>query len=412
MGVKGLTPLLARFAPASISTISPCTLSGWTLAVDTSIFIQRFFRSPSPSPQSRHIQGIYDLATYMHSLDITPIFIFDGATRARGKERELQKRRQDRIRLQQEYERAQARQQRIRTMQEIGIAVLEDMPGEISAESWEKSRAVEWLQEGLAREIMAGHTVDARLDVLEQEAAKTMLFQMGDSAVSADDLPEHNALELLAQLSSERLDVLARRAEPLTRQHVDECRQLVRALGYAAYTVEDAESESMCAALVKGGVADAVCTEDLDVLAFGGRLVRSFYTPGQDVLVMDVQQAIAGLGLKDMHQFRDLCILCGTDFASTLERVGPVTALKLIKKFGTIEQILESGTYRQRDGFDYQLAREIFGRNVKLPFSTREEVRPRSADRAELDRLQRLFGVRLLAGQAAGLDPFAAGALF
>lgn len=38
-----------------------------------------------------------------------------------------------------------------------------------------------------------------------------------------------------------------------------------------------------------------------------------------------------------MDQFIDLCILCGCDYTSNIRGIGPVKALSLIQKHGTIE---------------------------------------------------------------------------
>ncbi|KAJ1937115.1 hypothetical protein FBU59_004853, partial [Linderina macrospora] len=388
--------------------------------IDTSIFIQRFFRGPSPVLKSRHIQGIYDLTTYIKSLNITPIFIFDGDARARGKEHELEKRRLGRAKVKEEYERACERAERIETMQNIAVTALDDYEFagcEFSSNHWERSEAIAWLSNLACRTRSSSQksTVDARLDALEHQTAKTMLFQLGDPTVEMSELSEYSsrALALLVCQNNERLDALKRRAEPLTAERIDECRRLVRALGYATHTAEaGVESESICAGLTASGIADAACTEDLDVLAFGGRrLVRGFYAPTGDVLVIDMQKAIEGLGLADHRQFVDLCILCGTDFSSTLERVGPVTALKLVRQFGSIERILETGRFVEREGFRYRLARDVFLNKVGLPFSGKSQVEVRKEDAGELDRLKELFGVGLMMDQTGGSDPFAAGAV-
>jgi flap endonuclease-1 len=41
------------------------------------------------------------------------------------------------------------------------------------------------------------------------------------------------------------------------------------------------------------------------------------------------------------EEFIDMCILCGCDYASKIEGIGPVKAYKFIKEFGTIEKLIE-----------------------------------------------------------------------
>ncbi|KAJ3023456.1 UNVERIFIED_CONTAM: Elongation of fatty acids protein 2 [Siphonaria sp. JEL0065] len=70
------------------------------------------------------------------------------------------------------------------------------------------------------------------------------------------------------------------------------------------------------------------------------------------------------LGLT-REQYVDLMILCGTDFSSTLKQVGKKTALKIIKKHGSIEEILAQGKYEPNEGFDYIGARRMFCEALK-----------------------------------------------
>ena len=40
-------------------------------------------------------------------------------------------------------------------------------------------------------------------------------------------------------------------------------------------------------------------------------------------------------------QFVDLCILCGCDYAESIDGVGPVTAFKLMKAHGNLDKVLD-----------------------------------------------------------------------
>ena len=51
------------------------------------------------------------------------------------------------------------------------------------------------------------------------------------------------------------------------------------------------------------------------------------------------RQVLAELELTE-DEFIDLCILCGCDYTSKIPSIGPVRALALIKKHGSIEKIL------------------------------------------------------------------------
>lgn len=65
-------------------------------------------------------------------------------------------------------------------------------------------------------------------------------------------------------------------------------------------------------------------------------------------------------------QFIDLCILLGCDYLEPIPKVGPNTALKLIREHGTLEKVVEhiEGDSKKKhvvpDDWPYQDARELF----------------------------------------------------
>ncbi|KAJ2014591.1 hypothetical protein GGI03_002556 [Coemansia sp. RSA 2337] len=436
MGVKGLTALLARFAPACISMPAAKDIKGWTIAIDSNIFVQRFFRGSSGKAAERHTTGMRNMAAHARSLDITPVFVFDGNERASGKEAEMQKRRELKSRIRNEHHVEQQRARRIAAMEQVRVSLLdcESADGKLPLDlrhaeflprgnanenesvvetiihgNPDRQTAVAWLADNAARLASSAPvcvkpggsrrlTVDARINALELEISRILLFRLGAATEEPEGvaLDARCTLQTLEQLSSERLATLSRRVESLTPAHIDDCRRLLDSLGFATHTADGhVESEALCAALVRQGVADAACSEDLDVLAFGGqRLLRGFYTLADEMMLIDADIALTELGLT-RESFVDLCILCGTDFSATLEKVGPITALKLIRQFGSIERILESDPeIRPRDGFQFKVARDVFLQDVQPPFTDRAQVVPRPAS-------SRLTGLPF--------DPFAPG---
>ena len=64
----------------------------------------------------------------------------------------------------------------------------------------------------------------------------------------------------------------------------------------------------------------------------------------------------------DLSQFTDLCILCGCDYCVTLPGIGPKRAYQHLKKYGTIEGMIESGKFEIPDAFvkRYEISRGLF----------------------------------------------------
>jgi flap endonuclease-1 len=61
------------------------------------------------------------------------------------------------------------------------------------------------------------------------------------------------------------------------------------------------------------------------------------------------------------EQFVDMCILCGCDYTTKINGMGPITAHKLISKYGSIEEVLKNNNkFTIPDNFDYVKARDLF----------------------------------------------------
>jgi len=76
-------------------------------------------------------------------------------------------------------------------------------------------------------------------------------------------------------------------------------------------------------------------------------------------------------------QFVDLCILLGCDYCDSIRGIGPKKAVEFIKKYGSIEKVLESldkTKYPVPDDWNYQGARELF-KNPEVKDPAEVEVR-------------------------------------
>lgn len=108
---------------------------------------------------------------------------------------------------------------------------------------------------------------------------------------------------------------LERRTMKVTRNLVLSCQELARAMGQPVLEASGAEAEAVCARLVTLGIADATVSEDTDTAVFGdGLLLRQVGVSNKDILEINPIVARESLGLS-RDAFRDMCILCGTDFS-------------------------------------------------------------------------------------------------
>jgi flap endonuclease-1 len=113
------------------------------------------------------------------------------------------------------------------------------------------------------------------------------------------------------------------------------------------------EGEAQAAHMTKKGNADYCASQDYDSLLFGApRLLRNVTISGRRKLpskniyidivpeVIELSKALDECGLT-YEQLIDMGILIGTDYNPVgIKGIGPKTALKLIKQYGTLENAL------------------------------------------------------------------------
>jgi flap endonuclease-1 len=165
--------------------------------------------------------------------------------------------------------------------------------------------------------------------------------------------------------NQEDVEKYSKRAVKVTRQHNEECKQLLRLMGVPVVEAPG-EAEAQCAQLCKENLVYGISTEDMDSLTFGTpRLIRHLMAPASqklDAMEFDHAKVLEELGLS-RDEFIDVCILCGCDYTPKISGIGPTRALALIKKHGSIEKALESldpSKYTIPEPFPYQEARQLF----------------------------------------------------
>jgi len=146
-----------------------------------------------------------------------------------------------------------------------------------------------------------------------------------------------------------------------------------RLLGFFGIPYIDApsEGEATAAHLTQTGQAFASASQDFDSVLFGAKiLVRNFTNSGRRKIpnrntyieiepeIIDYDKTLAELGLT-REEIVDVGILIGTDFnPDGFERIGPKTALKMIKEYSKLEKIPK--IQDELAEIDYNQIRKIF----------------------------------------------------
>jgi len=160
----------------------------------------------------------------------------------------------------------------------------------------------------------------------------------------------------------------AQQASYLSKEMVKEAKRLLNYMGIP-WIQAPSEGEAQAAYMVSRGDAYASASQDFDSLLFGTlRLVRNMALTGRRKLprknvyvevkpeIIVLEENLNKLGIT-REQLIDIGILVGTDYNTGIKGIGPKTALKLIKKYGSLEKVMkEKGVVIE----NYEEIRKIF----------------------------------------------------
>ena len=205
-------------------------------------------------------------------------------------------------------------------------------------------------------------------------------------------LRERNEEELeraIAMQDVEKIARLKRTINRITIEMIEESKHLLEYMGLP-YVQAPSEGEAQASVMNGDGIVQAVISQDYDCLLFGARRVlRNFTIYGRrrissrniyisvDPEYIDLQENLEILSIN-RDQLIDIGILVGTDFNDGVRKVGPKTALNLIKKHGNIESVIKEKNFEIPE---LEKVREIFTKpqadhDVKIKFASpdREKI--------------------------------------
>lgn len=164
---------------------------------------------------------------------------------------------------------------------------------------------------------------------------------------------------------TENVEKMQKRLVKVTRQHNDECKELLKLMGIP-YVEAPCEAEAQCAELVKTGKVYATGTEDMDALTFGTTVLLRHLTFSEarklPIKEYYVDRILSETGLS-LDEFIDLCILLGCDYCESIKGVGPKRAMELIRQHKSIDEILkhiDKKKYTIPENWMYKEARALF----------------------------------------------------
>jgi len=143
----------------------------------------------------------------------------------------------------------------------------------------------------------------------------------------------------------------AQMTSKLDTDMIEESKKLISYLGIPIIEASS-EGEAQSAFLVENGDAWACASQDYDTLLFGGeRLLRNFAVSRSKkvkntTITLDIEYISLSKFLDSLNisreQLIEMGILIGTDFFPGVKGIGQHKALDLIKKYGSLENIMKN----------------------------------------------------------------------
>jgi len=143
----------------------------------------------------------------------------------------------------------------------------------------------------------------------------------------------------------------------ISREKIEEFKIFIQDLGLPNIIADD-EAENLASSLCVEGIVSCVWSADTDTLPLGASLVGKGFDKVDNKICLDticIKKALEKLEWTE-EEFRDFCILLGTDFNDNLAGIGPSKAQILINKYRNLETV-ESSTKHNCYGLKYKEVR-------------------------------------------------------
>ena len=138
-----------------------------------------------------------------------------------------------------------------------------------------------------------------------------------------DELDKMTPLERPTELI-EKYKKLVAQTFYFSKDNIDQLKYISKLIGLPTITART-EAERLAAALGARRMVACVWSSDTDTYALGAPFVTKSIVPDQNGLIIEgvfTLEILKKLNMTHM-QFRDFCIMCGTDFGKRIKGVGP-----------------------------------------------------------------------------------------
>jgi flap endonuclease-1 len=183
--------------------------------------------------------------------------------------------------------------------------------------------------------IFDGKPPDEKMELLQKRRENKQEARAEYDKLNAllKENPDMDSLE--KQEISISMDTLKRSFVFISKQHINQVKELIRAYG-ATYYDAPREADELCALLVIKKKVWACMSEDMDMFVYGcNRVIKYLSLLNHTVVLYDLNEILNKLGITQ-SQLREICVLSGTDYnlyANDKNAPTLYNTLKLFKKY-------------------------------------------------------------------------------
>jgi 5'-3' exonuclease len=141
-----------------------------------------------------------------------------------------------------------------------------------------------------------------------------------------------NSMDLEKQDITEQMISLKKKFIKLKHNDIQKVKQLISAFGFS-YIQPDCEADLICAKMVVKKIAYACLSEDMDMFLYGcNRVLRYLSLINHSVIMYNLKNILIDLKLS-FKEFKEICVISGTDYNIDNNKINFYDALNLYNKF-------------------------------------------------------------------------------
>jgi 5'-3' exonuclease len=312
MGIKNLNSFLKKHCPSVFKHVELSSYKGKTLAIDISLYLFKY----KALYAEKWLNAFVNLICVLKRNGIDCIFVYDnGAPPEKKEEQDSRRSQRDKLR-----------------------AKIEQLEKDIS--NYEKNEVMT----DLLRQISEKGDKEKKRLLLNHKSGINIKYVKG------------------------YLNKIKRQCISISEEDFEVTKALFDVMSIP-YVMAREEAEAYCANLCVNGLIYGVVSEDTDVLTYNTPVfVTNLDVGKEECIELRIHDILEALSLT-YSQFRDLCIMFGTDYNKNIKGVGPETTYKLITEYKSIDNLPEK---YDKTILNHERSRELFTTDKELSIEIAE----------------------------------------